>query len=120
VWVDDQVQASATPRSVTAKVGLPARPAPSKPPRVELSRPHLISDPVSGVAAEGKITNRSKIDQRRIVVFAVARRDGKIVAAGRAQIERLRAGKRASFKVFFIGKPKGGRISLSAPPTTFE
>lgn len=115
-WVNDQIAAGEKPRAVRAKVG-EAQAVRSAPPRVTVTAPHLEQDPVSGVAAVGFVANRSRIDQRKLVVFAVARRGGRVVAAGRAQINRLKAGKRARYTVFFIGNPRGARITLEAPPT---
>lgn len=119
LWVNDQVLAAGDARRAEARVGEPDR-APRSVPRVVLSRPRLRDDPVSGVAAVGRVTNRSRVEQRRLVIYGVARRGRRIVAAGRAQIERLKAGARKSFQVFFIGDPRGARISLEAPPTTFR
>ena len=62
-----------------------------EPPRVTVTPPRLEQDPVSGVAAVGFAANRSKIDQRKLVIFAVARKGSRVVAAGRAQINRLQA-----------------------------
>jgi hypothetical protein len=70
------------------------------------------------VAATGFAANRSKVDQRKLVITAVARRAGRIVAAGRAQIPRLKPGKRARFQIFFIGDPRGAHLDLEAPPST--
>ena len=67
----------------------------------------------------GGLVNRSKVLQRDIVVFAVARRGKRVVAAGRAAVERLKPGARATFQVFFIGDPRGARLTLAAPPTSF-
>jgi hypothetical protein len=115
-WVNDQVTAADAPGDVRAKVGTgPA--VNGGVPRVTLSRPRLEQDPVSGVAATGFAANRSKIEQRKLVVFAVATKGARVVAAGRGQISRLKAGKRARYTVFFIGNPSGARIAVSAPPT---
>jgi hypothetical protein len=87
---------------------------------VSVTRPRLEQDPVSGVAAVGFAANRSRVEQRKVVIFAVARKGRRVVAAGRAQINRLKAGQRARFTIFFIGDPRGARISLEAPPTTMN
>ncbi len=115
-WVNDQVTAAGEPRDVRAKVGA-GQAVKGSAPRVTLTRPRLEQDPVSGVAATGFAANRSKVEQRKLVVFAVATRGARVVAAGRGQISRLKAGKRARYTVFFIGNPRGARISVSAPPT---
>jgi hypothetical protein len=117
VWVNDQVSASGKPRSLKVKVGETRAGSPTTVPRIVLTRPRLAHDAVSGTEAVGLIANRSRVEQRKLVVFAIARRSGKVVAAGRAQIARLKPGKRAHFHVFFIGNPSGGRLTVSAPPT---
>jgi hypothetical protein len=117
-WVNDQVQTASTPRSVAARVGMAPRPAPAALPRLTVSRVRLEADPVSGIAAVGRVENHSKLDQRKLVVFVVARRHGRVVAAGRGLVQRLRPGKSGAFKVFFIGDPRGARLNASAPPTS--
>ena len=118
-WVNDQVAVAGKPGEVRAKVGN-ARQVHRGLPRVTVTRPRLEQDPVSGAAAVGFVANRSKVEQRKLVVFAVARKRGRVVAAGRAQINRLKPGKRGRYTVFFIGNPRGARISLEAPPTSLD
>jgi hypothetical protein len=72
---------------------------------------------VSGVSAIGKVTNESSLEQRKLVLYAVAIKQGRPVAAGRAQVNRLKPGKRANYQIFFIGNPSGGHIRITAPPT---
>jgi hypothetical protein len=115
-WVNDQVAAAGTARSVVAKVGAGKSIDAGRLPEVDLTRARLAEDPVSGVAAEGIASNRSKVELRKLVVFAVAWRGARAVAAGRAQIPRLKPGKRARFSAFFIGNPRGARIEVAAPP----
>jgi hypothetical protein len=118
-WVNDQIAVAEKPGSVKAKVG-EAKSVASDIPRVTVTRPRLEQDPVSGVAAVGFAANRSKVEQRKLVIFAVARKGGRVVAAGRAQINRVKPRKRARYTIFFIGNPRGARISLEAPPTTLN
>jgi hypothetical protein len=117
LWVNDQVPASARPRGVRARVGAGARRVGGDVPQIRLGEAKLEADPVSGVAAVGTVQNRSQVEQRRLVVFAVARRGERVVAAGRAIVNRLRAGKSTRFTAFFIGDPRGARLELAAPPT---
>ena len=63
------------------------------------------------MAAVGFAANRSKVEQRKLVIFAVARKGGRVVAAGRAQINRVKPRKRTRYTIFFIGNPRGARIS---------
>ena len=115
-WVNDQVAAAQTARTVKAKVGN-AKAVRGGVPAVSVTRPRLEQDPVSGMAAVGFAANRSKVEQRKLVIFAVARKGGRVVAAGRAQINRMKPRKRTRYTIFFIGNPRGARISLEAPPT---
>lgn len=116
-WVNDQVTAASRPRTVVAKVGLGRGKVPRAVPKLAVSKVRLSSELSSGIAAVGKVTNRSQVDQRDVVLYGIARRGGRIVAAGRAQVRRVRPGASTSFRMFFIGSPKGGRLTISVPPT---
>ena len=116
-WVNDQVISTGRPRDVEVKVGEGPAVAAGSVPRVTLTRPRLQEDPVSGTAATGFVANRSRVEQRKLVVFAVARRGARVVAAGRGQVNRLKPGKRARYSIFFIGDPRGAKVSVAAPPT---
>jgi len=56
------------------------------------------------------------------VISCVARRGGRVVAAGRAIVDRLGAKgtKPQLFRIFFIGNPKGAKLTLFAPPTVLR
>ncbi len=117
-WVDDQVQAAGAPKSVSAKVG-EGEAVTGAAPRLEVQGTHLVRDEASGPETEGSIVNRSSVAQRELVVYAVARRAGRVVAAGRAVIPQAAAGSSTHFQVFFIGDPRGAQLEVNAPPTTF-
>lgn len=119
-WVDNQVQLAAPAKDAAVKVGSPDVPTAATLPRVALTRPTLTIDPVDGPVAKGFVANRSEVAQRDLVVYCVARRSGRVVAAGRALITSLAPGKRARYSIFFIGDPRGAKLSLSAPPTVLE
>jgi hypothetical protein len=116
-WVDDQVQASGTPASVTALVGEAPR-APSAIPRLRIAGVHTIEDPASGPGAAGTVDNESTVAQHGLAVYALARRGGRIVAAGRAVLPEVPAHGTGAFEVFFVGDPKGAQLQISAPPST--
>jgi hypothetical protein len=116
-WVNDQVQG--TGGEVAARVGAATAKVPGKPPELVPGSLKLERDS-SGAYTAGKLLNHSKVEQRGVTIFAVAERGGKIVAAGRAGIERLKAGKKGLFKVFWIGDPSGARVSVYAPPTVLN
>jgi hypothetical protein len=115
-WIDDQVQASATPTGVSAKVG-EGTPATGALPRMTVQDQHLIEE-AGGPGAEGSVVNHSPVSQQELVVFAVARQAGRIVAAGRAIVPTAAAGAATRFQLFFIGDPHGAQLQFNAPATT--
>jgi len=118
-WVDDQLPATGQPAAVNALLGQ-APTAAGAVPQIEIHGVHMIEDPSRGIGTSAKVTNRSRVAQQNLVVFAVARRGGRIVAAGRALLAELAAGGSAQFEVFFVGDPRGAQLQISAPPTTFR
>lgn len=119
-WVHDQVVVSEQPESVRAAIGADAKPVKGAPPEIDIAGVELEEDPTSGTAAVGTLENRSAIEQRQVVIYAVARKGKRIVAAGRGQVPKLKPGKKAPFAVFFIGDPRAGELTLSAPPTVLD
>ncbi len=118
-WVNNQIPTAVAPHAVAARVGVTDAPVPRTIPKLEISKLRYGSD-VSGVFARGVVTNRSKLPQVRLVVSCVSRRGSRIVAAGRAIVDRLQPAptpKPVTFRVYFIGDPKGGTVSCVAPPT---
>lgn len=116
-WIDDQIQATGIPASVTAKVGEGAAVAGAIP-RLTIQAAHLFDDPTSGQGAEGEIVNHSTVDQEDLVVYAVARRRGKIVAAGRAVVPTASAGASTRFQAYFVGNSAGTQLAVSVLPST--
>jgi hypothetical protein len=116
-WVDDQIQPTGVPASVSAEVGEGTRVS-GAPPRLDIEEAGLHDDPTSGLGAEGTVVNHSRVTQQELVVYAVARRSGKIVAAGRAVLASLPAGASTPFQIFFVGDARGAQLQVSAPPTT--
>jgi hypothetical protein len=118
-WVNDAIVDVAGAAAVEAKVGVGAA-APGGTPRLRLSKVRLESDPIDGFTAVGKVFNASAVTQERLVIFAVARRGTKIVAAGRAVVPSVKRGRKGvRFTLFLVGDPRGARLSLAAPPVTF-
>ncbi len=111
-WVDDQVQVSTTPTSVSAKVGEGER-VTGAIPHIAVNGAHLAEG-----AAEGRVVNNSPVGQRELVVYAVARRGPAIVAAGRAIVPQAEAGATEDFQAFLIGDATGAQLEVSAPPST--
>jgi hypothetical protein len=119
-WVNDQVTPAGRPQSVDVKIGPATGRAPATLPNLDVAAPVLTKDPVSGMEASGLVTNRSKVEQRRLIVYCIARRGAKVVAAGRGELQRLRPGQKLHYHVFFIGDPSGARLSVAAPPTVLQ
>jgi len=118
-WVNDQVTAQGKTAKVT--VGQPeGKPPSGSVPRFTVSPPKAGSD-VSGPKVSGTVTLNSNVDQQHLILFAVARRGGRIVAAGRGQIKALKHGaKPAPYVIYFIGNPTGAEVTVQAPPTTLK
>ena len=116
-WIDDQVQAAEAPASVSALVG-EAPQAPATVPRIVLTGVHANEEGgSSGVA--GTVHNDSAVTQRELVVYGIARRGARIVAAGRAVLSKVAAHGSSPFQVLFIGSAAGAHVEASAPPSTF-
>jgi hypothetical protein len=111
-WIDDQVQSSGVPASVSAKVGEAAS-VNGATPQLTVQGAHL-----SEGSAAGSIANHSGIGQQELVVYGVVRRAGAIVAAGRAVLTQVPAGASTPFQIFFVGDPHTGTLEVTAPATT--
>jgi hypothetical protein len=110
-WIDDQIQArDAT--SASAEVG-EGKLVGGAPPQLALREVQLAEG-----SAEGTLANGSSVDQSELVIYAVAKRGGRVVAAGRAVLASVDAGASTPFQVFFVGDPTGAKLQLSAPPTS--
>jgi len=117
-WVNDQVLATGKPDSVKVKVGASEEKLPATLPEIEVSKPKLEVDRYSGAQATGTAENKSQIDQTNLKLFAVARKDGEVVAAGRGGLRRLPAdaGRATPYHIFFIGDPEGADIEVTLFP----
>ena len=120
-WVHDQVlPTGGEPARVDVTVG-EAKPLPADLPELVVSKPEVRSDPASGIEASGTVTNKSSVEQTNLVLYAIARKGGKIVAAGRGMIPKLKTdGKPTAYHIFFIGNPTGADVSVVAPPVDFS
>jgi hypothetical protein len=112
-WIDDQVDASGgVPTRVVATVG-EGTPTPGAVPQLQVRGAHL----AEAGEAEGSVANHSRANQQELVVYAVARRGGTVVAAGRALLPNAAAGTSTPFQMYFVGDPAGAQIDYSAPAT---
>jgi hypothetical protein len=116
-WVHDQVLSTGKPAKAKVIVGAGGEPADGERPEVSVSEPELEGDPYTGVAASGEVVNESGEDVERLLLYAVARKGGRIVAAGRGAIEPLKdKPKPVPYNVFFIGDPKVAEIEIANFP----
>jgi hypothetical protein len=119
-WVNDQLQPTAPAKSAKVSIGQPDGKAPTKLPELAISPPRIGHD-ISGTKVSGTVTNKSQIDQTQLTLFAVARQGGRIVAAGRGAIKKLKVGASpGNYVIFFIGNPEGADVSVEAPPVNLE
>lgn len=120
-WVNDQILLAppARPAAVGARVGA-GQPAPATAADVDIAveGAQLEGDPASGVTVLARAVNRSDVAQENLVIAGVARRGGKVVAAGRAIVPRLRANDSERFQIFFIGDPRDAELTFDAQPST--
>lgn len=117
-WVHDQVLAAGKPKRVEVVVGEGGTPFSGQVPEFAVSEPKLEGDPYSGVVADGNAENESGVKVDRLLFYAVARKGGDIVAAGRGAIEKIKPEpKPLPYNVYFIGDPAGGEVEMSWFPT---
>ncbi|MDO8212954.1 hypothetical protein [Conexibacter sp. CPCC 206217] len=120
VWVNDQL---------TVLGGRPARadltagrgrdaPANASDVKITVADARLEGDVASGLTAVAKVVNGSAVPQRELVIASVARRGGRVVAAGRAIVPLLRARGRATIHVYYIGDPTGAELTFESQPST--
>lgn len=119
VWVDDQVTTSGVPASASALVGEGTQ-ASGSIPQLSISGTHLSAEAGTEATVSGNVANHSQTAQQNLVVYAVARRGVKIVAAGRSVLlEVPPKGTNVSFQIYFVGDPSGAQIQTSAPASNF-
>jgi len=122
-WVNNQILVAGKAAKAVAQIGRAKGKAGATLPKITLSAIRVGRDQ-DGVYARGEIRNDSPVAQTRLTVACVAADGGKVVAAGRAVVERLppaaEAKKPTAFTVFFIGDPKGAKLDCSAPPTVLS
>ena len=116
-WVNDQATLTGDGKEVVARVGEGGKPGPKELPEMEISGLKAETDAAGSLSIVGNIKNASTVVQKRLVVFVVARKGGKVVAAGRAIIDALKPAESTHFSAFPIGDPHGAELSAAAPPT---
>jgi hypothetical protein len=114
-WIDDQVLLSGSPSSVKTLVGEGQTPKGSAP-SIQIEHVKQIE---GGQSVTGTVANHSAVAQRELVVYAVARRGSKVVAAGRGIVPEVGAHASEQFEAYLIGEAKGASVQLNAPPTSW-
>lgn len=118
VWVNDQVLATGKGESVEVTLGAEATPFTGEVPEFGATAPKLEGDPYSGIVADGDVVNESGEDNDRVLLYAVARKGGEVVAAGRGAIEKVKAKRKPlPYNVYFIGDPTGAEVTVTVYPT---
>jgi hypothetical protein len=115
-WVNDQVTVASAPKTVRARVG--AAPMAGGVPRVRVTGVHFEGDS-TGRYLTGRVVNPTRKVLRNVPIFAVALKGSRVVAAGRALVPKLPAAgspKKVVFRLFFVGKPRGTRITVTVAP----
>jgi hypothetical protein len=117
-WVNDQVLAAGRPAKVDAVVGAGEKTFSGQQPKIAVSPPTLEGDPYTGVSAGGEVENESGEDLQRVLLYGVARKGDRIVAAGRGAIEHFKAGgKPQPYHIYFIGDPRDADIEVIEFPS---
>jgi hypothetical protein len=106
-WVNDQVQPSPTPTSVSAKVG-EGEQGTRLPSGLSVTGVRLSEGQV-----EGSLHNHSREAQHELVLYAIARRAGAIVAAGTAVVEAAEANASEHFQAPLIGNANGAPLEVN-------
>jgi hypothetical protein len=73
-----------------------------------------------GSSVQAEVTNDTGIPQYNLDVYAVARRGGRYVAAGRANLEHLGVDSTVHLSLSLIGDARGTQVQVFAPETLFE
>jgi hypothetical protein len=117
-WVHDQILATGKPAKVEVKVGEGGEPFSGELPQISVSEPKLEGDPYSGILAGGNVENQSGEDVERLLLYAVATKGSKVVAAGRGAIEPLKSkAKPIPYNIYFIGDPSGADVKVAQYPS---
>ncbi len=122
-WIDDQVTAATRVAAVDVKVGRAKDPSPPRSiPRIDLEGAKVETDE-SGTFIKGVVRNRSRVAQVEMPIYGIVRKGGRIVAAGRALLDRVPPDptpKPIVFRILLVGAdPRGGRFELVPAPTVF-
>lgn len=119
-WVFTARHAAAAPGRPFARVGPPPAKPLSRADRLPALDAAQAGDVSRQRSVKAKVANASGIPQDDVPVYALARRNGRYVAAGRASIVNLDDGERATVKVGLIGRPARTKVQVQAQATVFK
>jgi hypothetical protein len=117
-WVDDQVLTTQSATAAHVRVGRgtdhPSGPLPAISASVGRTTEQAGLDVLNG-----SLVNHSGGTVKKVPVFAVATRAGRVTAAGRALVPELSGDSTAPvpFQIFLVGNPAGANIQLTVAPT---
>ncbi len=114
LYVNDQIILSGEPASAEVVVG-GAPLAIELPAPLEVANPTIVEDPNLGTSWTATVTNTSDVRQEQVIVQAIVRLDGEIVATGISILPGMDPGTSAEALGYFIGDPTGGELEVAAP-----
>jgi hypothetical protein len=105
-----------------ALVGAPARPPVSHAGHLPGILASAVAMPVAARPGRVRVRvrNPTQVPQYGLVVYALARRGGRYVAAGRATVADLGTKSAATVDLRLVGAPRGAPLELEALPTIFQ
>jgi uncharacterized protein (TIGR02588 family) len=118
IWIDDQIKLAGDPARAVAVIG-EGQGFTGATPDLSVEGAHQVREPGGEAGVEGSIANHSGAAESEVLVNAVVRRAGRIVAAGRAVLQQLPTGTPTPFQLYFVGDPHGGQLQISvvaSPP----
>jgi len=113
-YVNDQIAPDAVPTTAEATLG-GTLVAMTPPPGTLKVTGKIVIDPDYGPSFVGTVTNTADVRQEQVIVQGIARRGGKIVAAGTAIVNGLEPGASADYVGSLIGNSKGAKLDVFAP-----
>jgi len=114
LFVDDTIAPRAKPAE--ARVKVLANSSAVRPVRISVRALHLRTDAFGFWSAVGTIVGSTALRTRNVLIQAVVRHGGHIVAAGTTVARVPSGGRSRRFEITLIGDAKGGELRVWAPP----
>jgi hypothetical protein len=113
LFVSDSIATSGVPRH--ARATATAIFAPVRSARLTVRAPRLRTSPFGSVA-DGTLVRSGPVGRRQVLIQAVVRRRGHLVAAGTTVATVPALGRARPFEIQLVGDAKGGKLRVWAPP----